>query len=56
MKVRRGEIEYWTAVVKEGTVLYEIGGVPEDMAKTALARTANKLPVRCRLVRRRHRV
>jgi large subunit ribosomal protein L16 len=56
MGTGKGEIEFWTAVVKEGTVLYEIGGVSEESAKTALARTANKLPVRCRLVRRRHKV
>ncbi len=52
----KGEIDYWCAVVRPGTILYEIGGVPEDVAKTALLRTAHKLPVRCRFVRRRHKV
>jgi len=56
MGTGKGEIEFWTAVVKPGTVLYEIGGVAEETAKTALARIANKLPVRCRMVRRRHKV
>lgn len=56
MGTGKGEIEFWTAVVKPGTVLYEIGGVPEESAKTALARVSAKLPVRCRLVRRRHKV
>jgi large subunit ribosomal protein L16 len=50
----KGEIEYWCACVRPGTILYEIGGVPEDVAKTALLRTAHKLPVRTRFVRRRH--
>jgi len=52
----KGEIDYWCAVVKPGTILYEIGGVPEDVAKTALLRTAHKLPLRTRFVRRRHKV
>jgi large subunit ribosomal protein L16 len=49
----KGEPEYWVAVVKPGTVLYEIGGVPDDMAKEALNRAAHKLPIRVRLCRRR---
>jgi len=52
----KGEIDYWCAVVKPGTILYEIGGVPEEAAKTALLRTAHKLPLRCRFVKRRHKV
>jgi large subunit ribosomal protein L16 len=35
-------------------VLFEIGGVPEDVAKLALSRVAHKMPVKCRLVARRH--
>ncbi len=50
----KGEVEYWVAVVKPGTVLYEIGGVPEDAAKEAFLRTAHKLPVRVRFIKRRH--
>ena len=41
------------AVIKPGTVLFEIAGVPEDLAKQALARIAYKMPVRCRFVGRR---
>lgn len=37
-----------------GTVMYEIGGVPEEMARGALVRAAHKMPVKCRMVRRRH--
>ncbi len=50
----KGEIEGWVACVKPGSVLYEIGGVEEEVAKTALLRVAHKMPVRCRFVTRRH--
>lgn len=49
----KGEPEYWAAVLKPGTVIYEIGGVPEDVAKTAFVRVCHKLPVVTRLIRRR---
>jgi large subunit ribosomal protein L16 len=49
----KGEPEYWAAVLKPGTVLYEIAGVPEDVAKTAFVRVAHKLPVNTRMIRRR---
>jgi hypothetical protein len=47
-----GEPEYWAAVVRPGTVLYEIGGVNEDMAKICFARLAHKMPIRVRFIRR----
>ena len=50
----KGDPEYWVACVREGQVLFEIGGVEEELARNALARIAHKLPVRCRFVRRRH--
>lgn len=50
----KGETEYWTALVKPGTVIYEVGGVGEEVAKAALLRVAHKMPVRTRLVLRRH--
>jgi len=49
----KGEPSMWVACVKPGTVMYEVGGVPEVSAKTGLARTAQKMPVRCRFVKRR---
>jgi len=49
----KGEPEYWAAVVKPGTILYEIGGVPEDVAKSAFTKVCHKLPCQTRLVRRR---
>jgi len=49
----KADVEYWAARIKPGTVLFEIAGVPEDLAKQAFARIAHKMPVRCRFVGRR---
>ena len=50
----KAEIEGWVAIVKPGTILYEIGGVEEGVARAALARVAYKMPIKCRFVTRRH--
>ncbi len=50
----KGEVAHWVAVVKSGTVLYEIGGVEEEVARQAFTRVAHKMPYRCRFVKRRH--
>ena len=50
----KAEVEGWVARVKPGTMLYEIGGVSEEVARSALARVAYKMPVKCRFVTRRH--
>jgi len=52
----KGEPEYYVAVVSEGTVVYEIGGVSEGIARQAFGRVAHKMPFRCRFVMRRHSV
>jgi large subunit ribosomal protein L16 len=52
----KGEPEFWVAVVKPGTVLFEIAGVDEITARQALARVAHKMPVPCRFVVRKHAV
>ncbi len=49
----KGEPEFWAAVVKPGTVLYELGGVTEDQARICFSRLAHKMPVRVRFLRRR---
>lgn len=49
----KADVDYWAARVKPGTILYEIGGVPEEIAKKALVRVAMKMPVKCRFVLRR---
>lgn len=50
----KGETAMWVAVVKPGTVLFEVGGIPETVAKDALRRIAHKMPVPCRLIHRKH--
>ncbi len=50
----KGEPEFWAAEVKPGTILFEIAGVDETVAKRAFARVACKMPVRCRFLQRRH--
>ena len=50
----KGEPDTWVACVKPGSVMFEIAGVPEDLAKRALRRVAHKMPVRCRFLYRRH--
>ena len=49
----KGEPDFWAAVVKPGTILYELGGVTEQQAKVCFARLASKLPVKVRFVERR---
>ena len=46
----KGSPEYWVAVVKPGRVMFEIGGVSEEVAREALRRAANKLPVKCKFI------
>lgn len=53
MGTGKGEPEYWVAVVKPGTILFELGGVTEEQAKICFARLAHKMPIRVRFARRR---
>ena len=48
----KGTLEYWVAVVKPGRVLFEISGVPEDVAREALRLATHKLPCKCKIVSR----
>ena len=48
----KGEPEFWAAVVRPGTVLYEISGVTEEAARICFSRLAHKMPVRVRFVKR----
>ncbi len=49
----KGDPEFWVACVREGTIMFEIAGVKEELAREALARVAHKMPYRCRFVKRR---
>lgn len=46
----KGAPEYWVAVVKPGKILYELKGVPEPIARTALRLAASKLPVQTQIL------
>ncbi|MFV0441445.1 MAG: 50S ribosomal protein L16 [Lachnospirales bacterium] len=48
----KGGLEYWVAVVKPGRVMFELAGVPEDVAREALRLAVHKLPVKCKIVSR----
>ena len=46
----KGSPEYWVAVVKPGRVMFEIGGVSEELAREAMRLAMHKLPIKCRFV------
>ena len=48
----KGEPDHYVAEVKAGTIMFEIAGVSEDIARRALSRVAHKMPVRCRFISR----
>ena len=48
----KGSPEYWVAVVKPGRVMFEIAGVPEDVAREALRLASHKLPIKTKVVKR----
>jgi large subunit ribosomal protein L16 len=48
----KGSPEDWVAVVKPGMVMFELSGVPEDLARSAMTLAANKLPIGCKFVTR----
>jgi large subunit ribosomal protein L16 len=48
----KGNPEFWVSVVKPGRVMFELAGVPEDLAREAMRKAGNKLPIRTRFVSR----
>jgi len=50
----KGDVAFWCAVVKPGTVMFEVAGVGEELAKKALLRVAHKMSIRTRFVARKH--
>jgi len=48
----KGNPEYWVAVVKPGRVMFELGGVSEEVAKEALRLAIYKLPLKCKIISR----
>jgi len=52
MGAGKGSPEYWVAVVKPGRIMFEIGGVSEELAREAVRLAAMKLPIKCKFVSR----
>lgn len=48
----KGSVDHWVAVVKPGRILFEIDGIPDDMARLALHAAGYKLPIRTQIVSR----
>ena len=48
----KGAVDHWVAVVKPGRVMFELGGVPEDVAREALRRAGYKLPIKTQIISR----
>ena len=46
----KGAVDYWVAVVRPGTILFEIGSVPEEVARAALNLAAYKLPIKTKFI------
>ena len=56
MGAGKGSPEYWVAVVKPGKILYEMSGVPESVARSAMRIACYKMPIRTRIVAREQQV
>ena len=48
----KGDIDYWAACVRPGTILFELANISEDKAKLAFKRVAHKMPIKVRMVKR----
>jgi len=52
MGTGKGDVEFWAAEIKPGTVIMELGGLTEDKARLAFKRVAHKLPIKVKMIRR----
>ena len=48
----KGYVEYWVAIVKPDRVMFEMAGVPEDVAREAMRLASHKLPIKCKFVKK----
>ena len=53
MGAGKGAPDHWVAVVKDGTILFEMDGIMEEQAREALRLAAQKLPIKCKIVTRK---
>ena len=50
----KGAVDYWVAVIKPGNILFELGGVPLELAQNAMKLASYKLPVKTKFITREH--
>jgi large subunit ribosomal protein L16 len=48
----KGSVDHWVAVIKPGRIMFELAGVREELAQEAMRRAAQKMPVRCKFIKR----
>ncbi len=48
----KGTVDHYVAVVRPGRIMFELGGVPEDVAREAMRLASHKLPIKCQFVTR----
>lgn len=53
MGAGKGAPDHWVAVVKDGTIMFEMAGITEEQAREALRLAAQKLPIKCKVVTRK---
>ena len=53
MGAGKGAPDHWVAVVKNGTILFEMAEIPEEQAREALRLASQKLPIKCKIVTRK---
>ena len=53
MGAGKGAPDHWVAVVKDGTIMFEMAGITEEQARAALRLAAQKLPIKCKIVTRK---
>jgi large subunit ribosomal protein L16 len=51
----KGDLSHWVSVVKRGTILFELGGLPEELARQCFRLAAHKIPMRTKFITRAHK-
>ena len=51
----KGELDHWVCTVKRGGILFELGGVPEELARQCFRLSAHKLPIKTKFITRTHK-
>ena len=51
----KGDLSHWVSVVKRGTILFELGGLPQELARQCFRLAAHKIPMRTKFITRAHK-